>query len=474
MLFCSREFLWFFAAVFTLYWLMPWQRARVWLLLVASFCFYATWNHWLALLIGVSTFVDYVLARGIDSWQSPRGRLSLLILSVTANLGLLCTFKYCNFFLDSLETALRAANVSASMPVLQVMVPVGISFYTFEAINYIVDVYKRKAPAERDLANFMLFITFFPHLVAGPIVRARDFLPQIHRPKHWSWPRLQLGVELFLLGLFKKLVIADRMAVFVDPVFADPGAFRSEALWTAMMAYPLQVYGDFSGYSDMALGAAHMLGYKLAPNFDMPYFAVNISDFWRRWHISLSTWLRDYLYYPLGGSRGSEWLTARNLLVTMTLCGLWHGASWNYVLFGVIHGALLIGHRHFRKLADVVPALGRGLANPLGTAFCIALTFFVFACTLVVFRTQTLGNALMYYDRLLFFDGGHDLPARDSVVFFAYLIVFAGHVLALQPWFMRARTWLPTPAVSFGYCVFLTLTLVLTPKSGQAFIYFQF
>src|ERR1019366_2012040 len=330
MLFCSKAFLLFFAVVFTLYWAMPWQRARVWLLLLASFYFYASWNQWLALLICVSTVIDFFLARGIDSWTSPGGRRFLLIVNLVGNLSLLCYFKYANFFLHSIEEALHAAGASASLPVLQVILPVGISFYTFEAINYMVDVYRRKVPAERDLSHFMLFITFFPHLVAGPIVRARDFLPQIRRIKYWDWARLQLGVEYFLMGLFKKLAIADRMVPFVDPVFENPDLYHTEAVWRAVMAYALQIYCDFSGYTDMALGAAHMLGYKLAPNFNMPYLAVNISEFWRRWHISLSTWLRDYLFIPLGGSRAGEWQTARNLMITMRLGGLWHGASWNF------------------------------------------------------------------------------------------------------------------------------------------------
>src|SRR5207302_4912204 len=225
---------------------------------------------------------------------------------------------------ESVNEALSAMGAHASMSPLEIILPIGISFYTFEAINYTIDVYRKRVPAERNLANFLLFITFFPHLVAGPIVRARDFLPQIHRRKRWSWPRMQLGVEYVLMGLFKKLAIADRMAVFVDPVFADPSAYRSEAVWVAMLAYALQIYGDFSGYTDMALGIAHMFGYKLAQNFNMPLVASSITDFWRRWHMSLSSWLRDYVFIPLGGSRGGGWLVFRNLLITMTLCGLWH------------------------------------------------------------------------------------------------------------------------------------------------------
>src|SRR5262249_44096353 len=328
MLFCSERFVLFFAAVLAAYWALPWARARVWLLLGASYYFYACWNPRLALLICASTTVDYFLARGIEASPPGRGRRLLLLVNIAGNLGLLCYFKYANFFLHSLEQALRAAGAAAALPTLRVILPVGISFYTFEAINYMVDVYRGQARAERSLPHFMLFILFFPHLVAGPIVRARDFLPQVRRRKRFSWPRMNLGLQLVVLGVFKKLAVADRMALFADPVFADPAAHNTGALWLAALAYALQVYCDFSGYSDVALGCAPMLGYHLAQNFNLPYFAPNIAEFWRRWHISLSSWLRDYLFFPLGGSRGGPWKTCRNYMITMTLCGLWHGAAW--------------------------------------------------------------------------------------------------------------------------------------------------
>ena len=474
MLFCSLQFLLFFVVVFTLYWALPWQRARIWLLLGASFYFYASWNHWLALLIGVSTVLDYFLARGIDAWKSARGRLFLLIVNLVGNLGLLCYFKYANFFLHSLEESLRAAGASASLPILQVILPVGISFYTFEAINYMVDVYRRKVPAERDLGHFMLFITFFPHLVAGPIVRARDFLPQIRRRKRWDWARHQLGVEYFLMGLFKKLVIADRMAVFVDPVFGDPGAYQTHTIWLAMFAYALQIYGDFSGYTDMALGIAHLFGYKLAPNFNMPYLASNIAEFWRRWHISLSSWLRDYLFIPLGGSRGSEWQTARNLMITMTLGGLWHGASWTFVVWGVVHGLLLVGHRCFRALVVRVPIFERILQSRLGVAVCIGLTFVMICFTWVPFRATSFESMGLIFQCMFTPGGGMPTPALEVGLLYVYLIVGVCHWLAYQGWFKRLTIQLPSQVVGAGYCTILLVALLLAPKSGQAFIYFQF
>src|SRR6266446_931632 len=363
MLFCSEKFLVFFTIVFISYWALPWPRARVWLLLGASFYFYASWNKWLALIICVSTAMDYFIARGMEAWESTRGRRLLLVISLVANLGLLVYFKYANFFLHSLQEALTAAGAQASLPVLSVMLPIGISFYTFEAINYTVDVYRRRVPAERNLLNFMVFILFFPHLVAGPIVRARDFLPQLRRPKHWDWARMQLGAQYFMMGLFKKLAIADRMALFADPVFADPTVYSRGAVWAASLAYALQIYCDFSGYTDMALGAAHMLGYKLAQNFNMPYLATNVAEFWHRWHISLSTWLRDYLFIPLGGSRGTNAQTNRNLMITMALGGLWHGASWNFVIWGVVQGLMLVTHRVFRDWCEKRATLCRVLGS---------------------------------------------------------------------------------------------------------------
>src|SRR5262245_9988406 len=244
MLFCSQQFFAFFAVVFALYWAMPWHRARIWLLTAASFYFYASWNKWLALIIGVSTTLDYLLARGMEATDRQPVRRMLLLTSLVGNLGLLVYFKYANFFLHSLEQALHAAGSTASLPVLKVILPVGISFYTFEAINYTVDVYRRKVPAERSLLRFVLFITFFPHLVAGPIVRARDFLPQLRRAKRWDWLRVQLGVQMVLMGLFKKIAIADRMALYVDPVFANPDVYGSAATWLAVLAYALQIYCD--------------------------------------------------------------------------------------------------------------------------------------------------------------------------------------------------------------------------------------
>ena len=474
MVFCSQQYLFFFAAVFVLYWALPWRRARVWLLLAASFYFYACWNRWLALLICASTCADYWLARGIEASVAPRWRKAFLGASLAGNLGLLCYFKYANFFLRSLEEALRGAGADASLPVLQVILPVGISFYTFEAINYTVDVYRGHVRAQRSLPNFLLFILFFPHLVAGPIVRARDFLPQVERRKRWSWPRASLGVQLFVLGLFKK-VIADRMATVADPVFAGSAAYGTGALWLAVLAYAVQVYCDFSGYSDMALGSAHLLGYKLAVNFDMPFLSANVAELWRRWHISLSTWLRDYVFFPLGGSRGTKWQAARNQLITFTLCGLWHGAAWPFVAWGALQGVLLVVHRQFRDFCGPRPRLRALLETRPGTAVRVGLTFLSFCLTLAIFRSPTVPAGLNMLGHMFTPHAG--LEARRYGLWLIWLLLAAvalGHALGHRDRWQWLAARLPSPVRGLGLAAALGGALLLAPEAQQLFIYFVF
>jgi alginate O-acetyltransferase complex protein AlgI len=495
MLFCSWNFAQFFALVFAVYWLVPWRRLqlsvpwlggrkyvlnghefRIWWLLAASFYFYASWNRKLALLIVASTLLDYFIGLGLETCRVPRLRRALLGLSITANLGLLGYFKYANFFLESLQEGLRVAGASVSLPVLQVILPVGISFYTFEAINYTVDVFRRRVPAERNPAHLLFFILFFPHLIAGPIVRAKDFLPQIRRTKRWSWARLQLGSEYFLLGLAKKWLVADQLALFADPVFAAPEAYGTLANWLALLAFTIQVYCDISGYSDMALGTAHLLGYKLAINFNMPYLATSVADYWRRDHISLSTWLRDYLFFPLGGSRGTRWQTCRNFLITMTLGGLWHGASWNFAIWGFLHGVMLSINRFFRSFCEMRPRLDGFLQGITGTALRMVLTFFCVYQGFVLFRAPTFAVARSMYQRLWSLTDGMGVthPYGYGLLWCIVAGFVLCHVAACRRWWDRISLRMPVPVLGFTYVFALILCMAAAPLQDKPFIYFQF
>jgi alginate O-acetyltransferase complex protein AlgI len=464
--FVSQPFIGFFVAVFAGYWLLPWHRARMVWLLGASAAFYMSWNPLLIALVLLSATIDFVAALGLDRSNDERVRRGLLVGSITTNLALLAYFKYVNFFLDNLHGLGNWLGLDFDRPILHVVLPLGISFYTFETISYVVDVYRRKVRAERDPVNYALFILFFPHLIAGPIVRPGDFLPQTRRRKRWSWMRAYIGARLFLLGFCKKAVLADGLAHVVDPVFRDPASFTAAATWLAVIAYAFQIYGDFSGYSDMAIGIAHAFGFKLHANFDMPYLSANIAEFWRRWHISLSTWLRDYLYIPLGGNRNGELATYRNLMLTMLLGGLWHGASWTFVAWGLLHGSLLAAHRFLG---------GLGIAPRLPRTIGVVITFFCVCVGWVFFRAQTFedaGTILMHLFAPLGYASPAPLTMLAAVLCLAAMIV--GHALGRLGW---DRDWdkrLPAPVVGAALGVFVVLLLLFVADDGKSFIYFQF
>jgi alginate O-acetyltransferase complex protein AlgI len=337
-IFHSLDFLVFFVVVVALYWRLP-QRGQNILLLVASYMFYGYIHPWFVILIAASTIIDYCAARGMEQW--PEHRRRFLWLSVLSNFGMLGFFKYFNFFVDNVGAVLSAAGVSVNGPLLRILLPVGISFYTFQAMSYTIDVYKGELKARRSLVDLAVFISFFPHLVAGPIQRASFLLPQVESRRRFSVAQAHSGFLLICWGFFKKLVIADNVGVIANKVFAlgDPTFY---ILWAGVFAFAIQIYADFSAYTDIARGTSRWLGFELTENFDHPYLARSPADFWRRWNISLSSWFRDYVYIPLGGSRGGRFQWTRNVLVTFLLSGLWHGASWNYVLWGFYHGLLLI------------------------------------------------------------------------------------------------------------------------------------
>jgi alginate O-acetyltransferase complex protein AlgI len=464
MLFTTFPFLVFFVVVFAVYWTLKGHRARMVWLLLASLYFYASWNPWLVGLIAFSASVDYVVALKMEQVQSPRGRRLLLFLSVGTNLGLLAFFKYVNFFLDTIGWA---AGLPAGRLGLNIILPLAISFYTFETISYIVDVYRGRTRAVRSLLDYSLYILFFPHLVAGPIVRPYDFLPQLRRRKRFSWNRAQVGVLLFLIGFFKKAVLADHVATVIDPIFAGPSHYGSSATWLAILGYAVQVYCDFSGYSDMALGLAHLLGFHLPVNFRLPYFASNVSELWRRWHISLSTWLRDYLFIPLGGSAGGKWKACRNVMITMTLGGLWHGPTWPCVIWGLYHGLLLAAHR-------VVP-LPRWLGRPEAKPLAVCFTFLCFCVGLAIFRCQTLSDGAGFLGQMFWPATGLALePWAALTVISAVALVFLGHLAGTFVDLRKLERRLPEAVLGTALAGLLLLALVLLPETGKVFIYFQF
>jgi alginate O-acetyltransferase complex protein AlgI len=388
------------------------------LLSVASCFFYAAWDYrYLALLLGIST-IDFLCASRIHASADRDRRRRWLLVSLVTNLGLLAYFKYCNFFLESLNGMF--ARTGLSFPHLDILLPAGISFYTFKTMSYVIDVYRGELQPTRSLLDYVMFVTFFPELIAGPIVRASVFLPQMNAEIGPTMPRLALGGSAFLLGMTKK-IIADRLGVMVAPVFDHPAVYGTGSLWAAVIGFGLQIYCDFSGYSDMAIGTARMIGYRLPENFDMPYLSGNIAEFWRRWHITLSSWLRDYLYIPLGGNRKGPGRTYLNLALTMLLGGLWHGASWNFIIWGALHGVGLAAHR----------ALRRGSSHAVPWALSAPLTFlFVMLCW-VPFRCVGLDQSLTMW-RGLFGMGQGALSRVAPDLWVIVVVVAAGHLLGLM------------------------------------------
>lgn len=341
MLFNSIEFLLFLPTVVALYFAAP-VRYRWGLLLAASFYFYASWKLEYLILIIISIAVDYFAGLRMAGKEERSQRAPYLVMSLIANLGILVGFKYFNFISDSIRAAFQPLNVFADMPHLEFLLPVGISFYTFQSMSYTIDVYRGDRGPERHLGRFALYVSFFPQLVAGPIERSTHLLPQFSEPKRFDYDRATSGLRLILWGFFKKIVIADQLALFVDQVYGAPGEWHGAAVLLASYFFAFQIFCDFSAYTDIARGSARIMGYDLMENFNRPYFARSIREFWARWHISLSTWFRDYLYIPLGGNRVVKWRWYYNLMVVFVVSGLWHGANWTFVAWGFLHGAYLV------------------------------------------------------------------------------------------------------------------------------------
>lgn len=472
MLFNTTGFAIFFAAFFAL-WLLLRRRHTLQnvLLVVGSYVFYGFWDVRFLGLLWFSTLVDYGVGRALDATSDARKRKRWITVSIVTQLSILGFFKYYGFFADSVREGLGLLGVAVPARTLQIVLPVGVSFYTFQTMSYTIDVYRRAIPAERSLLSFAGFASMFPQLVAGPIERARDILPQVNRPREITLARIYEGAWLVLWGLYKKVFIADNAATIVNAAFGrTAGLGRGEAV-VALYAFALQIYGDFSGYTDIARGTAKILGFDFRLNFARPYLAADPSDFWRRWHISLSSWLRDYLYVPLGGNRGGTLKTYRNLMLTMLLGGLWHGASWTFVLWGAYHGALLVLHRLASPvLARLRPAGGAGAAAYRVLAALVMFHLVVLGW--LPFRARSMSEVRDVL-RAIFVG-----PASGPVALPAERLVFLAALLIGYELWEEGRPEpvprLPAPVRGLFYAVVVCALVIAGAPGGQAFIYFQF
>ena len=465
MLFHSWTFAVFLVVVLAAHRLAPLALKR-WVLLGASYVFYGWWNPRYALLILASTVIDYAAARAIARADDLSRRRLFLTLSITSNLGILTVFKYYNFFAEALDQGL-----GWTLPLHELLLPVGVSFYTFQSMSYTIDVYRRRSPLARDFVDFALYVSFFPQLVAGPIVRAVEFLPQLEKPRPRDAARIRLGLKLFWFGLFKKIVLADNLARLVDAVHADPAGYGSADIWIASYAFAFQIYCDFSGYSDMAIGLAALLGFDFPENFHRPYCARNVSEFWRRWHISLSTWLRDYLYIPLGGSHGSRLGNLRNLMITMLLGGLWHGANWTFVIWGTLHGTYLVLHRLFRSGLQRYPRIQAVAESALLTPVFVLLTFHAWSLSMVFFRADSLAVARELFGRMAAFDGA---PATAGGFMLLCGLLYLLQLTQERRDILAEFDRLPLAVRVATMVLGLWAMIVFTPREAVPFLYFQF
>jgi D-alanyl-lipoteichoic acid acyltransferase DltB (MBOAT superfamily) len=473
MLFNSFQFVVFLPIVLLVYYSLPHKRQNMFLLIASCF-FYACWDWRFLLPLLFSTTIDYICAYRIqelseaDDPQHRRRRY--LALSVATNIGLLSFFKYSNFFSTSLQDLLKLFNLNVSLWTLRVILPIGISFYTFQALSYTIDVYRAKLHPTRNYWNFLLAVLYFPHLIAGPIQRAHSLLPQVMVPRVITVEKLLDGLHLICWGFFKKVFVADNLAPIVAHTFmnASPGGFDT---LTGLYAFAFQIYCDFSGYTDIARGIAKIMGFEFMLNFNLPYLATNPSDFWSRWHISLSSWLRDYLYIPLGGSRNGVYKTCRNLMLTMVIGGLWHGAAWTFVLWGFYHGSLLILHRligPWLKIFAAKTATARALSYAVRVVFMFQLTCYGW----LLFRANSFQQVDMMTRALMHpFAGFHSETAARIALIVSPLIVTQVVQFATKKLDFFDGVTAHIRAVAYAVMVYFTLFLGGQP---QSFIYFQF
>ncbi|MEL7532288.1 MAG: MBOAT family O-acyltransferase [Bacteroidota bacterium] len=470
MLFNSLAYLVFFPTVVSLFFLLP-HRFRWALLLAASYYFYLSWKAEYLILIIFSTLVAYFSAIQMEKSDKASKRKFYLALSVVSNLAVLFFFKYLNFVNQSVQAIIDQFAIEFYMPYLHILLPVGISFYTFQTLSYTIDIYWGQQKAERHLGIFALYVSFFPQLVAGPIERPGNLIPQFKQAQSLDYGRISSGIKLMLWGFFKKLVVADRLALYVDEIYAQPEEFSGLSLLLATVLFSFMIYCDFSAYSDIAIGTARCMGYDLMENFRRPYFASSISDFWRRWHISLSTWFRDYLYIPLGGNRVSVARWYLNLLIVFIVSGLWHGANWTFVLWGALHGFYLVLSLVLRPFRE---RLAKALPSSLYKGISILVTYILVLIAWVFFRANNIEDAFYALGQILTLNG----PLYYKGFFLIHL-VYAFIAIAIlmsvelyQEWGAKRQLFrLPE---SLTYAGLIVAILLLGVFDGGQFIYFQF
>jgi alginate O-acetyltransferase complex protein AlgI len=470
MVFNSFIFAAFLPILLVVYYRLSHRAQNVWLL-AAGLLFYGWWDWRFLGLLGITTILDFVSSNQIHRASDPVVRRRWLLASLTGNLAILGFFKYFNFFVDSAVTLLTALGVEAHAPTLRILLPIGVSFYTFQEMAYTIDVYRGHLKPTRSLLNFALFVCYFPQLVAGPIQRATDLLPQLENPRRITGEQVRAGVQLIFIGLFKKVVVADALAPMADVHFGQPGAFSGGSLLFGLYLFAIQIYCDFSGYTDIARGVSKLLGIELAINFRQPYFATSITEFWRRWHISLSSWLRDYLYIPLGGNRGSTFATYRNLLLTMLLGGLWHGANWTFIAWGGLHGLYLSLHKVMlaRRPAQV--------SSPIVLVLKGLATFHLVCLTWIFFRADSFGEAWVFLTGIVtwssgeFFFGAFD-SVRCLVLIGCLLVIDISQETERAPWSAWGESQV-VRGLAYGAAMLVWLTLGGV-DANVPFIYFQF
>lgn len=471
MVFNSFSYLVFFIVTASLYFIIP-HKFRWIVILLGSYFFYMSWKPIYGLLLLATTFLDWILALIMKRFQEKATKKLILIISILSNLSILFFFKYFDFFSTSLWSIFKFSNEPL---ILQLILPIGISFYTFQSLAYIIDVYRGELPAEKNFFRYAAFVSFFPHLVSGPILRPANIIPQLHAKKEWNLENWKMGLFLIGTGLIKKIVIADRLGFFVNSIYLHPQSFSGITLLVATYLFAFQIYCDFSGYTDIAIGSARILGYTIPENFRQPYLSLSISEFWKRWHISLSSWLRDYLYIPLGGNRRGKLRTYQNLMTTMLLGGIWHGAAWTFVIWGFLHGLYLATEKFF---GNVTIKFTKSIPLVLTRFFQIFLTFNLVSFAWIFFRAASLRDALYIVKTIATHFGTFQSPLVSTNKIALYIglvfLLLIFDVFEAKKAFVKKFLELPWYYQwTLGYAVFFVL-IFWGVEIGPQFIYFQF